>query len=269
MTLTKSQLGLFQAVGRDMYLTGLVSSHTGTLSIADDKAMHITRRDAMLGRLDAPDVLDAPREGDPAEDAPEDVLIHRAIYQATAAKAVIYARPTATLALALIEDRLSPANGEGVDAFGTVGVAISQRPFGSSEVADLMGQILKDARIVVLRGRGVFAWGGNLDDALHMVSLLEEMCRISVLYRSVTSEEDQPFIPERIEQRQGSLSPYRPGRDPNQRQAARNNVRRPSPGGGGGGGGGGNTGPRRDGGPRRPPRGNQGGPPGAPGAFRG
>ena len=256
MPLTKSQMGLFETVGRDMYLTGLVSSHTGTLSSANDGSMHISKRDAMLGRLQAADLLDVSLEGDPPENAPEDVLIHKAIYRSTGAKAIIHARPSATMALSLIEDRLSPANGEGADAFGTVSVAISQRPFGSTEVADLMGQMLKDARVAVLRGRGVFSWGDDLDQALHMVSLLEEMCRVAQIYRSLTREEDQPVIPERIEQRQGSLSPYRPGRDPNQRQGARNQPRRP----GGAGGG-----PRRDGG-RRPPRGNQGG--GPPGMFR-
>ena len=262
MTLTKAQLGLFQAVGRDMYLTGLVSSHTGTLSTLADKAVQISKRDAMLGRLVDADLLEISLEGDAPDAAPEDLLIHRAIYRNPAATAVIHARPAATMALALLEDRLSPANSEGADAFGTVAVAISQRPFGSTEVADLMGQMLKDARIAVLRGRGVFAWGDDLDEALHMVSLLEEMCRVALIYRSLSREEDQPFIPERIERPQGSLSPYRPGRDPNQRQPARNNNRPPRPGGGGGGGGG----PRRDGGPRRPPRGNQGG--GPPGGFR-
>lgn len=254
MTLTKAQLGLFQTVGRDMYLTGLVSSHTGSVSTAEGDGMRISKRDAMLGRLDEKDLLAVPLDGDPPEDAPEDVLIHRAIYRSTGAKAIIHARPSATMALALIEDRLSPANGEGADAFGIVSVAISQRPFGSTEVADLMGQMLKDARVAVLRGRGVFSWGDDLDQALHMVSLLEEMCQVAQIYRSLTRDEEQPFIPERIEQRQGSLSPYRQGRDPNQRQPAR--PRRP----GGGGGG-----PRRDGG-RRPPRGNQGG--GLPGSFR-
>lgn len=259
MTLTKPQLALFQTVGRDMYLTGLVSSHTGTVSTLASDALRISKRDAMLGRLVDSDLLEIPLEGEVPESAPDDVLVHRAVYRTTAAKAVIHARPPATMALALIEDRLTPANGEGADAFGTVAVAISQRPLSSTEIADLMGQMLKDARIAVLRGRGVFAWGDDLDEALHMVSLLEEMCQVAQIYRSLIREEDnQPFIPERIEQRQSGLSPYRGGRDPNQRPPARNNQRRP-------GGGGGS--PRRDGGPRRPPRGgNQGG--GPPGMFR-
>lgn len=257
MTRKDTQLAQVQLVGRDMYLTGLVSSHTGTISVAQGEGMRISRRDAMLGRLDAKDFIDVPLEGDVPEGAPEDVLIHRAIYRGAGAKAVVYARPPATMAMALVEDRLSPANGEGADSFGTVPVAISQRAFGSQEVADLMGHMLRDTRVAVLRGRGVFAWGQDLDQALHMVSLLDEMCRIAQMYRAITREEDQPFIPERIEQRQGSLSPYRQGRDPNQRQPAHRGQQR-RPGGGGGG-------PRRDGG-HRPPRGNQGG--GPPGSFR-
>src|SRR5947208_2132059 len=173
MVLEKSLLSHFQEVGRDMYLTGLVSSHAGTLSTADGESVRISKRNAMLGRLAAKDFLELSPEGEPSEDAPEDVLIHRAIYRVTGAKAVIHARPPATMALALVEDRLSPAAGEGADAFGTVPVAISQRQLGSTEVADLMGQMLKDTRVAVLRGRGVFAWGDDLDQALHMISLLD------------------------------------------------------------------------------------------------
>lgn len=251
-----SPLSLFQTVGRDMYLTGLVSSHTGTMSASVDGRLSISRRDAMLGRLEAADFLEVPLEGDAPEGAPDDMLIHRAIYRSTGAGAVIHARPPATMALSLIEDRLGPANGEGADAFGTVPVAISQRPLGSTEVADLMGQMLKESRVAVLRGRGVFAWGNDLNAALHMVSLLEEMCQVAHLFRAVSREDEQPHLPDRAE-RQQTLSPYRSprGEGGNRGPMRHPNPRRPSgprrDGGGGGGGGG-----------HRPPRGGQGGPPG-------
>lgn len=251
MTPDDSLLSRFQAVGRDMYLTGLVSSHTGTMSAAAQGRMSISRKDAMLGRLEAADLLDLSLDRDPPEGAPEDVLIHRAIYRSTDARAVIHARPPATMALSLIEDRLGPANGEGADAFGTVPVAISQRPLGSSEVADLVGQMLKESRVAVLRGRGVFAWGDDLNGALHMVSLLEEMCRIAHLFRAVSREDEQPAIPDRGD-RQSGLSPYRSprGDGANTRPPARHgNTRRPG-------------GQRRDMGHRRQPGG------GSPGLFR-
>ncbi|MSQ24078.1 MAG: hypothetical protein EXR58_05955 [Chloroflexi bacterium] len=257
MSTDQSLLNVLQVVGRDMYLTGLVSSHSGTLSILVDGSLSITRRNAMLGRLTTDDLIDLSLDGESPEAAPEDALIHRAIYRATLAKAVIHARPTATMALALIEDRLAPANGEGADSFGVVSVAISQRPFGSTEVADLMGQMLKESRVAVLRGRGVFAWGDDLDAALHMVSLLEEMCRVAYLFRTLSRDDEQPAMPDRSDRQPSNLSPYRTPRDGGNRPPVRHggNARRPPP----------PAGPRRDG---PPPRRQGGGGGGSPGTFR-
>src|SRR4051794_14702165 len=78
-----------QTFGRDMYLTGLVSSHTGTLSVRQNEQMVITRRDAMLGHLTPDDVRIFPVEGDLPEDAPEDAAVHQAVYRASDAQAVI------------------------------------------------------------------------------------------------------------------------------------------------------------------------------------
>ncbi|MBI4212779.1 MAG: class II aldolase/adducin family protein [Chloroflexi bacterium] len=250
MIADESLLGPFHAVGRDMFLTGLVSSHSGTMSVQADGRTFVSRRNAMLGRLTTDDFIELPAEGENPEGAPEDALIHRAIYRLTQARAVIHARPAATMAIALIDDRLAPANGEGADAFGTVPVAISQRPLGSPEVADLMGQMLRESRIAVLRGRGVFAWGEDLDSALHMVSLLEEMCRVGCWFRAMSREDEQPVAFERQE-RGSNLSPYRSSRDGNTRQPMRhgNQPRRS---------GGGGAPPRRDG-QRRPGNGSPGG----------
>lgn len=199
MSVQLDSLELFQTVGRDMYLTGLVSSHTGTLSLRSDEHLLISRRDAMLGQLTASDLIELPVEGEYPDTAPRDAIAHSAIYRYTGASAAIYARPPTTMALTLVEDRLSPANGEGEDIFGTVPVAISQRPMGSPELADLIGQMLKESRVVSVRGHGVFAWGADLADALHMVSLLEEMCRIAHVFRTLSREEQQPAFLARSE----------------------------------------------------------------------
>jgi len=181
-----------QTFGRDMYLTGLVSSHTGSLSVREGGQMVITRRNAMLGHLTAGDLLVGPVDGELPEGAPEDAAVHQAVYRAGDARAVIYARPSATMALALVDDRLSPAMGDGADQFGSAPVLIAQRSLGSPDLAQLISRILRENRVVALRGQGVFAHGATLPDALHMLSLLEEMCRVGHLFRSLTPEEGQP-----------------------------------------------------------------------------
>ncbi|HEY3118181.1 MAG TPA: class II aldolase/adducin family protein, partial [Chloroflexota bacterium] len=72
------RLELFQAVGRDLYLTGLVSSHTGTMSVRDSETgIKITKQNAMLGRLTNDDLIELPAQGEVPELAPLDGNIHR------------------------------------------------------------------------------------------------------------------------------------------------------------------------------------------------
>ncbi len=198
----------FQDLGRDMFLSGLVSSHTGSMSTRDGDRVTMSRRTARLGRLTADDLIEFDIDGECPDDAPEEAVVHQAIYRATDAQAVVFARPPATLAMALIDDRLSPANGEGAESLGTAPVLLSQRPLGSNDVAQLVSRALKLSRVAALRGQGVFAWGDDLEDAFHMVSLLEEMCKINHIYRSHAREEIQPFARDARE-RPSNLSPYR------------------------------------------------------------
>jgi L-fuculose-phosphate aldolase len=198
----------FRDLGRDMYLTGLVSSHTGSMSVRTGSSATISRRGAMLGRLRPADLIDFVVAEELPADAPDDAVIHQAIFRNTDAQAVIYARPPATMALALIEDRLSPAAGEGAESLGSAPVLISQRALNSPDVAQLISRTLRENRVVALRGQGVFARGADLADALHMVSLLEEMCKVAQIFRTLSKEEQQP-IGREWHERQNSLSPYR------------------------------------------------------------
>lgn len=241
-------LATFQDLGRDMFLTGLVSSHTGTMSVRTEGRAVISRRSAMLGRLAAEDLIQLGIDDECPEEAPDDAIVHQAVYRGTDAQAVIYARPPATMALALIEDRLSPANGEGAEVLGSAPVLISQRPIGSPDVAQLITRTLRENRVVALRGQGVFARGQDLADAFRMVSLLEEMCKVAHLFRTLSREEPQPGGRDWHE-RQPRVGPFRPKNDGAGHGGPRLPRRQ------------GSEPPRRgDGAPRRPPNGRRGTP---------
>lgn len=231
----------FGDLGRDMFLTGLVSSHTGSMSLrGDGDQVVISRRGAMLAHLSEEDLVQFAVDDAAPATAAEEALIHQGVYRATDARAVIYARPPATMALALVEDRLAPANGEGLDALGTVPVLLSQRALDSEEVASLVARSLKESRIVALRGHGVFARGDDLADALRVVSLLEETCKVVHIFRTLSREEQQPVG---REWRDRPATGFRPGRggEGNHRQGG---PRPAQPRDGGG--------PRRTDAPRRP-----------------
>ena len=72
-------LDTFQKLGRDMYLTGLVSSHTGALSVRQGDNILVTRRGTMLGQLEADDLVEVPIEGELPDGVADDAPIHLAI----------------------------------------------------------------------------------------------------------------------------------------------------------------------------------------------
>jgi len=165
----------------------------------------------MLGRLTAEDLVEFPIDEEIPESAAEDAVVHQAIYRGTDAKAVVYARPPWTMALALVEDRLSPASDEGSENLGSAPVLISQRTIDSPDMANMIARTLRESRIVALRGHGVFARGQDLADALHMVSLLEEMCKVVHIYRTLAREERQPTGPDHHDR--PPTGSYRPRND--------------------------------------------------------
>jgi L-fuculose-phosphate aldolase len=201
----------FKNLGRDMFLTGLVSSHTGAMSMRVEDNALISRRAVMLGRLSADDLVEFGVDADIPDGAAEDAAVHQAIYRGTDAKAVVYARPPWTMALALVEDRLSPAGDEASETLGSAPVLISQRAIDSPDVANMIARTLRESRIVALRGHGVFARGDSLADAMHMVSLLEEMCKVVHIYRTLSREERQPTGPDHHDRQ--PTGAYRPRND--------------------------------------------------------
>ena len=83
-------------IGRDMFLRGLVSSHAGNISVRDGSRVYITRKGGMTSRLSPADIIevDMERADDPAIlIASSEYVIHRAIYAATGAAAVVHAHP--------------------------------------------------------------------------------------------------------------------------------------------------------------------------------
>jgi L-fuculose-phosphate aldolase len=174
---------LFRAceqVGRDLYRAGLVSSHGGNLSICRGDRLVIKRRGAMLGRLHPEDLIETGLAQDD-ENAPHcstELIVHRAIYQATRSGAVVHAHPRTAVALSLRRETIVPLDTEGRAVLGAVPVVAVERPSGSPEVARAVADRLRTHPIVVVRGHGSFAAGQTLEQAFQHTSILEESCQI-------------------------------------------------------------------------------------------
>lgn len=182
----------FREIGRDMYVDRLVSSHGGNLSVRFGDQVIIKRRGAMLGRLKPHDLVETGLEKNDSGVAlaSTELIVHRAIYKATPALAVVHAHPRTAVALSLSRDEIVPIDNEGSYLLKKVPVVAVEMASGSRQMAETIAEALKEYKVVMLRGHGSFATGQTLDEAFQWTSALEECCQIILAAKLI----DEPFI---------------------------------------------------------------------------
>ena len=179
----------FKRIGRDMFLSSLVSSHGGNMSMRVGDRMVITRRGAQLGRLEAENLVETGlyRDDSHVMLASSETPVHRAIYLQTAALAIIHAHPRTAIALSLLEDEIVPVDNEGSYLLHRVPVVSSELASGI-ELAEVVSSALKQYKIIMVRGHGCFAIGQLLEECYQWVSCLEESSQILYYFRTLGGE---------------------------------------------------------------------------------
>jgi len=182
----------FQEIGRDLYLADLVSSHGGNLSVRLGDRVVIKRRGAMLGRLKEGDLIETGLEKPDSGVvlASTELVVHRAIYLATPALAVVHAHPRTAIALSLSREEIVPIDNEGSYLLHKVPVVAAEFASGSAEMVERLPAALREYKIVMLRGHGCFSTGQTLEEAFQWVSCLEESCQIILAAKGI----NEPFI---------------------------------------------------------------------------
>jgi len=178
-------LRVFQQVGRDLFIQGLNSSHSGNLSLREKEILWITQRGAPLARLTSRLLVPVPLE-DPSSRpaaASSELPVHLEIQTRQGSGAVVHAHPPAVVALSLSLSSIQPLDLEGRYHLPRVPVIPSPDPYDPLEVAGPVAEALETGRIVVVRGHGSFARGADLWEAMHWTSALEHSCRILLLAR--------------------------------------------------------------------------------------
>ncbi|MDY0340806.1 MAG: class II aldolase/adducin family protein, partial [Coriobacteriia bacterium] len=106
------------------------------------------------------------------------IVVHRAIYAATDAQAIVHAHPVHTIARSFDADTIVPADSEGLYALGEIPVVTSARTIASAEAAEVLARALSSAPVAVLRTHGPFAKGATIEEAFMYVSALEASAKI-------------------------------------------------------------------------------------------
>lgn len=174
---------LFRQVGRDCFVSGLVSSHAGNISVRLDDRLLITRRGAMLGALEQEDLVLTSLFEDDEESARAscELPTHRAIYRGSDAAAVLHTHPPHGIVLSLTADAIEPLDVEGALQLGVTPVVEVADPVGSEEMAEAIGGVLTGVGLCMLRGHGLFAAGSDLEDAFRRTTAFESSARIGYL----------------------------------------------------------------------------------------
>ena len=177
----------FQWVGRDLMASGLLTLHAGNLSVRRNGRVFITRTGSSLGHLGAGDVVETPlgRGQRPHPRASMELPTHLAIYEATAAGAVLHAHPPSAIALSFVADRIVPMDSEGAIILREVPVIRARNVVASPEVARQAAALLKDHRVVVVATHGSFAVGQSLEEALSVTTTLEMSAKIALMVRAL------------------------------------------------------------------------------------
>lgn len=166
----------FRDIGRDIFVTGLTSSHGGNMSVRVGDRVIIKRRGAQLGRLRAEDFVETRlySKDSGITRASTELIVHRTIYQKTSALAIIHSHPRTAIALSLSREAIIPIDVEGSYLLHKIPVIEAEYASGSQDLADLVADTLKEYKIVMQHGHGCFSIGQTLEEAFHWISALEE-----------------------------------------------------------------------------------------------
>jgi len=179
-------LSQFQRVGRDLFARGLVSSHSGNLSIRMGDNIIITRRGSMLNCLEENDLIETgiSKNNRATPLASTDLAIHRAIYRETQALAIVHAHPPHAVALSMTDMEIM-TNVEDFASVGPVPVVGWNMEPKSGDLAEVIAQALKQHRIIMVHNHGSFAIGQLLEEAYHFTTALEQSSQVLCLMRSL------------------------------------------------------------------------------------
>lgn len=177
------------SAGRQLYERGLQTPRSGNISARDGKAFWITRTGTNLARLTEAQFVRVDlddRAPIPAE-ASVETPVHRGVYNASGARAIVHAHPPYAIAAAetVGEAGITPLHNEalvGLKWIPVINTSVAGEDSGE-EVGAIAAQLSRWPALVI-RGHGAFTIGAGIDEALYKMVLLEEVCKIYCILKS-------------------------------------------------------------------------------------
>lgn len=153
---------------------GLNDSHSGNASVRDGDVIWVTPTGCCADTVVRDDLIRCHVDGSIGEGASLDARLHVMVYQKNAtARAMLHSHGAHTVALTLNGEDFIPADFEGRYYFPRVPVIGAPYSDYVSRSPELVSNVLRDHRVTVYRGHGVYAQGQSLNLAYKWTSSLE------------------------------------------------------------------------------------------------
>jgi L-fuculose-phosphate aldolase len=160
----------FQTAGCALAQYGLITGASGNLSLRLKDRLVITSHGSVIAALTSADLIETGIYSDDSATllASWELPVHRAIYIATSALAIVHAHPPGAVTLSLAEEKLVLP-----EAIPLVG---SSKGIVAGVLASEIAAQLKKHPLVVVRGHGTFAIGNTLEEASTLTIRFEAEC---------------------------------------------------------------------------------------------
>ncbi|MDI6821501.1 MAG: class II aldolase/adducin family protein [Actinomycetota bacterium] len=170
---------------KEVYEKGLVIGRVGNISCrVDEGRILISSTGACLGKLSERDLVVLDSEGEKLEGEEEpstEKWVHIEIYKARPdVNAIVHTHSPYASALAYLKKSLRPVNPEGEYILGRVPV-VPPFVYGTRELAEAVRDHLRLGKAALLEMHGVVTVGEDLNEAVNIAELVEEVARINYL----------------------------------------------------------------------------------------
>ncbi len=169
--------------GKKIVTAGLAHSHFGNVSKRVGDQMLISTTGSMLDELEGQIVTVPVDSASPDEMdviASTEVNVHRAIYNATSALAILHGHSKYAVVESLLhESQIVPEDSESIYFLHEIPVVTGG--IGSEELARNAASALRDHKGTIARGHGTFARGATVDEAFVILSSIEHACMVKYL----------------------------------------------------------------------------------------
>jgi len=167
---------------------GLNDSHSGNLSVRCDGDYWVTPSGAGADTLEADALIRCRLADAPAAGASLDAPLHREVYrQQPDVGAVMHSHGAYSVAMTMNGDDFVPIDFEGQFYFSRVPVLTIPYADYLNQAPTAVAAMLKDFRVVVVRGHGVYACAQSLNLAYKWTCSFELSAKTAFLARQVTA----------------------------------------------------------------------------------